>query len=111
MRQTLALGASKSRSPTLKACKEGPSLQRPKPLRALRALRGFSPLQRRSFFFELLEWGTSFLRLQELRFASESSESSQRLQPSSKEVLLFQAFRVGDQLSEAPGAKVCLIEL
>ena len=31
--------------------------------------------------------------------------------PSSKEVLLFQAFRVGDQLSEAPGAKVCLIEL
>src|SRR5260370_40359453 len=37
MRQTLALGASKSRPPTLKACKEGPSLQRPKPLRALLA--------------------------------------------------------------------------
>ena len=31
--------------------------------------------------------------------------------PSSMEVLLFQAFRVGDQLSEAPGAKVYLIEL
>ena len=31
--------------------------------------------------------------------------------PSSKEALLFQAFRGGDQLSEAPGAKVCLIEL
>src|SRR5260370_33437737 len=30
---------------------------------------------------------------------------------SSKEGLLFQAFRVGDQLSEAPGAKVCLIDL
>src|SRR5260370_41492672 len=30
----------------------------------------FCPLQRWSFFFELLEWGTSFLRLQELRFAS-----------------------------------------
>ena len=39
------------------------------------------------------------------------AQSSQRFQPSSKEVLLFQAFRVGDQLSEAPGAKVCLIEL
>src|SRR5260370_41758311 len=31
--------------------------------------------------------------------------------PSSKAVLLFQAFRVGDQLSGAPGAKACLIEL
>src|SRR5260370_1250700 len=30
----------------------------------------FCPLQRWSFFFKLLEWGTSFLRLQELRFAS-----------------------------------------
>src|SRR5260370_42015616 len=30
----------------------------------------FCPLQRRSFFFKLLELGTSFLRLQELRFAS-----------------------------------------
>ena len=39
------------------------------------------------------------------------AQSSQRFQPSSKEVLLFQAFRVGDQLSEAPGAKVCLIDL
>src|SRR5260370_12304124 len=30
----------------------------------------FCPLQRRSFFFRLLEWGTSFLRLQELRCTS-----------------------------------------
>src|SRR5260370_30449407 len=41
---------------------------------------------------------------------SGTSEISEVLS-SSKEVLLFQAFRVGDQLSEAPGAKVCLIEL
>src|SRR5260370_24861971 len=30
----------------------------------------FCPLQRRSFFFKLLEWGTSFLRLQELMLAA-----------------------------------------
>ena len=48
------------------------------------------------------------LKLHEaLYMLSELSE----LLPSSKEVHLFRAFRVGDQLSEAPGAKVYLIEL
>src|SRR5260370_37733339 len=37
----------------------------------------FCPLHRRSLFFKLLEWGTSFLRLQELRFASYRSHRSQ----------------------------------
>src|SRR6266478_7239672 len=38
--------------------------------RGLGSSQRFCPLQRRSFFFKLLELGTSFLRLQELRFAS-----------------------------------------
>ena len=49
-------------------------------------------------------------KLPELLKLSEISELSELL-PSSKEVHLFRAFRVGDQLSEAPGAKVYLIEL
>ena len=52
-------------------------------------------------------------KLPELLKLSEISELSElsELLPSSKEVHLFRAFRVGDQLSEAPGAKVYLIEL
>src|SRR5260370_5768028 len=45
----------------------------------------FCSLQRRSFF-ELLEWGTSFLRLQELRFASYSSQRSISLCPAFPDV-------------------------
>src|SRR5260370_12904581 len=70
MRQTLAPGASESWSPTLKAQKRRTSFEEGK---TSQSSQRFCPLQRRSFFFELLECGTSFLRLQELRFASYSS--------------------------------------
>src|SRR5260370_10134469 len=52
--------------------------------RGLGSSQRFCPLQRWSFFFKLLEWGTSFLRLQELRFASYTSKTSQRFWPLSR---------------------------
>src|SRR6266850_6336569 len=45
------------------------------------------PSSKEDLLFELLEWGTSFLRLQELRFASwssQGSETSQRSQSSQR---------------------------
>src|SRR5260370_41197610 len=57
--------------------------------------------------FQFLSYIEALYMLSELSKLPELSE----VLPSSKEVLLFQAFRVGDQLSEAPGAKVCLIDL
>ena len=55
----------------------------------------------------ILKLHEALYMLSELSDLSDLSE----VLPSSKEVLLFGAFRVGDQLSEAPRAKVYLIEL
>ena len=62
------------------------------------------------FTVPILKLHEALYMLSELSKLPELSELSELL-PSSKEVHLFWAFRVGDQLSEAPGAKVYLIEL